>query len=206
MKMSADVRLTQRQEAAARLIAKGASTDEAIALDQHLSPKTVQRWRHVEAFALRVQALQAEMAAAVVSEGIAVRTQRVAALNDRWERMQRVIAERAGDPVMADVAGGSTGLLVHSFKMIGAGRDATTVDEYAVDVGLLKELRAHEEQAAKELGQWVEKTRGELSGLNGGPVEHTFTFTIQAPNREADQIALGEGADHGHVAGDGTTY
>lgn len=155
--MSANVRLTDRQEAVARLIAEGGKTDEAIAQEQGLAPKTVQRWRQVEAFTARVQALQDAMAAAVVSEGIALRTKRVAALNDRWNRMQRVIAERAEDPAVAYVPGGSTGLLVHTVKMIGGGRDATTVDEYAVDVGLLKELRAHEEQAAKELGQWTEK-------------------------------------------------
>lgn len=163
--------LTLRQERAAQLLAEGSQTYETLSEELGLNPRTIHRWRQTEAFTGRVQALQDAMAAAVVSEGIALRTRRVAALNDRWNRMQRVIAERAEDPAMSGVAGGQTGLLVHSFKMIGAGRDATTVDEYAVDVGLLKELRAHEEQAAKELGQWVEKTRGEVSGPNGGPIE-----------------------------------
>jgi hypothetical protein len=163
--------LSARQDSAARAIAEGGRTDKAIASSLGVRPETIVRWRRTEAFTERVQGLQAEMAAAVVSEGIALRTKRVAALNDRWRRMQQVIDQRAEDPEMADVVGGETGLLVHTIKMIGGGRDATTVDEYAVDVGLLKELRAHEEQAAKELGQWVEKTRGELSGPNGGPIE-----------------------------------
>lgn len=149
--------LSARQDSAARAVAEGTRSDRAIATDLRIRPETIVRWRKLEPFTARVQALQAEMAAAVVSEGIAVRTKRVAALNDRWNRMQQVIAERADDPMMAGVAGGSTGLLVHSFKMIGGGRDATTVDEYSVDTGLLKEIRAHEEQAAKELGQWTEK-------------------------------------------------
>lgn len=173
-----------RRERAAQLIAEGKHTDQAIANTLGVRKETMSRWRQETEFTARVEALQAAMAAAVVSEGIALRTARVAALNDRWQRMQRVIAERADDPAMDDVPGGETGLLVHSYKMIGGGRDATTVDEYAVDVGLLKEMRAHEEQAAKELGQWAEKQ--EVTGKNGEPLSQIFTFTIQAPNRDAE--------------------
>lgn len=149
--------LSARQDSAARAIAEGTRSDRAIAIDLRIRPETIVRWRKLEPFTARVQALQAEMAAAVVSEGIAVRTKRVAALNDRWNRMQQVIAERADDPDVAHVPGGTTGLLVHTVKQIGSGFSATMVDEYTVDVGLLKELRAHEEQAGKELGQWTEK-------------------------------------------------
>lgn len=157
MTMSRNVSLTARQERAAQLLAQGAQTDIALAETLGITRKTVQRWRDEPVFMERVETLQTEMAAAVVSEGIASRTRRVAALNDRWDRMRQVIAERAEDPDMQHVAGGQTGLLIHTFKTVGGGRDATTVDEYSVDVGLLKELRAHEEQAAKELGQWTEK-------------------------------------------------
>lgn len=157
LQMSENVGLTRRQEAAAQLVAKGSQTHEALAAQLGINSQTLLRWRRQEAFTTRIQALQDAMAAAVVSEGIALRTKRVAALNDRWNRMQRVIDERAEDPEVSHVPGGTTGLMVHTVKMIGGGRDATTVDEYAVDVGLLKELRAHEEQAAKELGQWTEK-------------------------------------------------
>lgn len=155
--MSANVRLTERQETAAGLIARGAKTDETVALETGVNPRTVRRWRGIEAFRARVQTLQGEIEAQVVSEGIALRTKRVAALNDRWERMQRVIDERAESPEFASVPGGSTGLMVHTYKMIGSGFTAQAVDEYGVDTALLRELRAHEEQAAKEVGQWTEK-------------------------------------------------
>jgi hypothetical protein len=171
--MSANVRLTERQECAAQLVAKGTLTDDAVAVELNLSPKTIQRWRTLNVFIARVESLQAEVAAGVVVEGIAHRNSRVTALNDRWTRMQRVIEDRARDDEMANVPGGPTGLLVHTVKQIGAGPSATTVDEYSVDTGLLKELRAHEEQAAKELGQWIEKTRGEMTGKDGGPIEVT---------------------------------
>jgi hypothetical protein len=58
-------------------------------------------------------------------------------------------------PVLPGIgAGGETGLLVRQIKLAASG---ATVEEFAVDTGLLKELRAHQEQAAKELGQWTEK-------------------------------------------------
>ena len=77
-----------------------------------------------------------------------------------------------------DVPGGSTGLLVRQVKLVKIysvpGQDLEddepdaadvlcsaklnqVVYEYAVDTGLLKELREHERQAAQELGQWTEK-------------------------------------------------
>jgi hypothetical protein len=70
---------------------------------------------------------------------------------------------------MAEAPGGETGLLTKKLKVIGFGENAELVAEYSVDTGLLKELRAHEEQAARELGQWADKT--EISGPGGGPVQ-----------------------------------
>lgn len=189
--MSEIVRLTQRQERAAQLLADGSQTFETLSEELGLNPRTIHRWRQQEVFTTRIQALQDAMAAAVVSEGIALRTKRVAALNDRWNRMQRVIDERADSPEMADVAGGKTGLMVHTYKMIGGGRDATTVDEYAVDVGLLKELRAHEEQAAKELGQWTEKQEV-IGGRDGSGVTVRIEYvdvTVAAPALRAADTA-----------------
>jgi hypothetical protein len=76
---------------------------------------------------------------------------------DRWEKMKAVMAARAAD--MADVPGGASGLLVRQYKQIGKVK----VEEYAVDTGLLRELRAHERQAAQELGQWMEKSDTSLN-------------------------------------------
>lgn len=71
--------------------------------------------------------------------------------------MQQVIAERAEAKEMQGVAGGETGLLAHNVKGLGKGDDFELVDEYAVDTGLLREIRETEKQAAIELGQWQEK-------------------------------------------------
>ena len=60
---------------------------------------------------------------------------------------------------MADIPGGSTGLLVKDYK----GRNADQ-PVYKADVALMAEMRATERQAAEELGQWV--TKSEPSSLN----------------------------------------
>lgn len=92
---------------------------------------------------------------ALTAAGIRNPQSRVSALEDRWERMRRVISERAADPEMQDVPGGKTGLLCMTFKQLGSGLTATVVREYKVDTALLYELREHEQQAAEELGQWT---------------------------------------------------
>ena len=58
--------------------------------------------------------------------------------------MLRVIEERAASPEMASVPGGQTGLLFRRVKSVRVGKDVQTIEEYAVDAALLKELRDHE--------------------------------------------------------------
>ncbi len=138
------------------LVADDAISDEEIAAQVGVTRFTICRWRKQPEFMARVQHHMDRMAAAIEAEGIANRRNRVAALTDRWDRMQRVIEARAAD--LKEVPGGDTGLLVRQLKSIGFGENNTVIEEYAVDTGLLRELRAHEEQAAKELGQWVERS------------------------------------------------
>jgi hypothetical protein len=95
------------------------------------------------------------------------RSERVAALEKRIAELKRVIAERAVDPIMAGVAGGTTGHLAHTVKSVGSGPLAQVVDEYEVDTGLLCELRKHEEQLRVELTEFGTSYRDLLdrSGL-----------------------------------------
>jgi hypothetical protein len=46
-----------------------------------------------------------------------------------------------------------TGIVVHQVKQIGAGKNATIIDEFVVDTGTMAEARAIEKAAADELGQ-----------------------------------------------------
>ena len=66
--------------------------------------------------------------------------------------MTAIVEGRAAD--MASVPGGASGLLVRQYKQ--TGKDSYEV-EYAFDAALPREMRATMQQAAQELGQWLEK-------------------------------------------------
>lgn len=155
---SVKFRWNRKREAAAELLAENILTVNEIAEKLGITSRAIYGWKKFPEFQLRIQQQVEEFRKKAKAEGLAVWENRLKAYNDRWKRMQAVMNERAADPQMADVAGGKSGLLIHRLKVIGKGDEAVTVDEYEVDAGLLRELRAHEEQAAKELGQWVEKT------------------------------------------------
>ena len=104
----------------------------------------------------RIAQLQGAIASQMLVSSIRDRNARIAALQERWERLQRVINERAADPNMAGVPGGRTGLILVRIRRVGRGKDAT-VRQYEVDTRTLAEMRAIEEQAALELGHWSEK-------------------------------------------------
>lgn len=95
--------------------------------------------------------------AEIRNEGIAVQQARIDAADDRWERMKQLIEARAADPKMSNIPGGTTGLLVHSQKVIGGGPSAQTVDEYQFDAALVKEMRELEKHISDELGQRTQK-------------------------------------------------
>ena len=94
---------------------------------------------------LRIREIQETLSAGTIALEISSRNARVQMLQNRWDRMRRVIDERAASPAFADVPGGTTGLLVKDYK----GKDADQ-PVYKVDTRLLAELRAHEKQAAEE--------------------------------------------------------
>jgi len=119
------------------------------------------------------------------------------------------LPQRAAAVEFAEVPGGTTGLLVHTYKAIGTGEFVEKVDEYAVDTGLLAELRAHEKQAAQELGQWVEK--GEIRGSREAPlvIEHVGASELAAAELaflaalglERPGMVYDQGDDHSPDAG-----
>ena len=158
----AGFRWTAKREEGALLVAQDELSNEEIAKRMGVSRQALDKWKRQPEFGERVAALVAAMAEAVKGRGIAERQNRVAALNERWNRLWRVIEARAAQ--YADVPGGDTGMLVCQIRVVRVGgtgdgervrdRGFTQIAEYAVDVGLLKELREHEKQAAQELGQW----------------------------------------------------
>jgi transposase-like protein len=169
-----DFRWTETNRQAAKLFAEGNLTVGQIAENLGVTRQTLFNWRQNEEFKKWLDELSDEFKAEVRRVGIATVEKRVHAQNDRWVRMRRVIEARADDPSMADVPGGNTGLMVRTVKRVVVETDiqghprSTEVEEFAVDTGLLKELREIERQAAQELGQWLEKK--EITGKDGGPV------------------------------------
>jgi hypothetical protein len=115
----------------------------------------------------RVRELQAEIGAKLDKRTIRDLNERLNEYQTRWDKMRTVTQERAEAPEMQDVPGGRTGLLVRTIKSIGSGEKATTVEEFAVDTGLLREIRELELQVSKELGQFVEKHDVTGTILNG---------------------------------------
>ena len=175
----AQFRWTGRREEAALLIAEDRLTNKQIAAKVGVVRQSIREWKQNPEFMARVESHVAAMAEAAMERGIANRERRIAALDDRWHRMLRLIEDRAQE--MAGVPGGETGLLVKQVKLIkvrgygtrGKGTaaqlalweapdgendtpDTGTVEvaEYVLDGVLLKELREHEKQAAMEAGQW----------------------------------------------------
>lgn len=144
---------------AAQLLAVGELTNEEIAERVGVHTSTLWRWRKNAAFSARVEEHLEEIRAEIRRRGIGVVERRVDAFDRLWNKLHRVIADRADD--MKGVPGGSTGLLVRKFKTLGSGENAKTVEEYAVDTGLISEIRELGKQAAQELGQWVNRSNVE---------------------------------------------
>lgn len=161
-------RWDKRSEEAAALLAADNLSDEKIAEKVGVHRATLARWKHHPAFTARVDDHVEAFKKTVRRRGIGMLERRVAALDDRWRKMQRVIEERAADAAMQDVPGGETGLIVRQLKGIGKGDDFQVVEMFAVDNGLLAEMRNHEKQAAQELGQWTERTQ--LFGDDDKPI------------------------------------
>lgn len=178
-------RWNPQRERAAELLAHDKRSDGAIAAEVGITPRQLWRWKNDPAFAERVRERAEAITAELRAKGILERVNRLEILRDVAGRLQTVIEERATSPLMANVPGGTTGLLVAKpsltkvYLVLGASEDGEGEDlqptretrltyEYAVDTGLLKELRDTAKQAAQELGEWSEKH--EVGGKGGGPI------------------------------------
>ena len=118
----------------------------------------------------RIEYLQSQAAEKTVAKvakladlSIATKINRIEEQNHRWELLKQIRHERANDPTLAKIPGGKTGFIVRTIKAVGSGSGMKVVPAYEVDYGLLRELRAHEEQVEKSLGQIVERRELKLN-------------------------------------------
>ncbi len=174
---------------AVQLLAEGRLEIREIADQCDVTRQTLWNWRKNPEFAAKLKEAREEIYQEVRRYGVTLRERRVSAVNDRWRRLQKVIEERAEE--MAGIPGGSTGLLVRTYKSIGSGPSAREVEEYKVDTGLLAELREHEKQAAQELGQWIEKASVSVSD------KPRFVDRAQNPR----DGSIGHAGSNGHTNG-----
>ncbi len=150
-----------KRERAAILIAEDDLADEAISAAVGITRKTLHNWKQDPDFTAIVGDRVGQIQAAMLKHAIAKKHRRLAVLDDLHDKALQVIEER----IDTDGAPGqSTGLVVRQLKQIGAGKSAEVVEEFTVDTGLLREIRALHEQAAKELGQWTEKADVTIGG------------------------------------------
>ncbi len=153
---------TGAAELAVNLIVEGTHGLKEIAEQCHVSVQAIYAWRQHPDFKQRVEEYRAKYAEAVFELGISRVETRVAAQNERWLRMLRLIEARAQDIEMAAVAGGNTGMMAHSRKMLGSGPMATEIDVFEFDAALLKEIRELEKEASVQLGQRLERKQTEI--------------------------------------------
>jgi len=180
---------TKQREEAAQLVALGELSDTDVARKLEIGRTTLWEWRQEPAFMGRVDAIIEEIRVTFRRRAIGMMERRVARLNSTWLKLQQVIEERSIAPELQNVAGGKTGTVAHKVKGVGSGDAFQLIDEYEVDIGLLKEIREIEKQAAIELGQWSVK------------VEHSEGKP--APHRIADDdTRFLEGDEHPPVEGD----
>jgi transposase-like protein len=187
---------TKQKELAAKLVAEGQETYEAIAAKCDTTDVTLWKWRtKVPEFAERVDDIASAYRSRIRSTGLAIMEHRVKVLKDMDAKVGQVFAERAADPEMQNVPGGKTGLMVRTLKGLGEGKQFQIVEEYAIDTPALRERRAIMQQAAQELGQW--EKRSELSGMkarideNGVVTVEMFRAMLDAPTNGHGQLPSG---------------
>jgi hypothetical protein len=136
-----------------------------------------------------------ESRAAIRQEGIAVKQIRIDRADERHRALQQVIDGRAAQYANSTIPGASTGLLEHTQRSIGTGANAVTIDEYKIDVALLREMRELERQVSQELGEWTANQNVNLSGADGGPLAITVIRDWMDLHALAQMPDEEEGAD-----------
>ncbi len=198
------VDLTAKQVAAAHLVADDKLSDQQIADSVGVTRDTVSRWKRLPEFKREVEEHFSAWREKVMSSGIADKVNRIASYDEIFDKLHQVIAERASE-LDGLCAGGSTGLMVRTVKFVKVlelktntprsfdeipddeftpTRQMQPVEEFAVDTGMLAELRNVKLQAARELGQLVEKHE----------VETRDTTTRESLKRKLVSVATTVGA------------
>ncbi len=170
--MAGPLQKLSKKEYAAVLLADDSLSDQVIADRVGVSRQAIQRWKKLPDFEAMVQTNIQELTAAMLPVAIANKRIRLEMLQDLADGMQDVVRHRR-ERYAAEVADGEsavnatrrffgdstpaeamTGYMVKQESMNNRGEKTVN---WAVDTGLIKELRAVLDDAAKEVGHRVEK-------------------------------------------------
>jgi phage terminase small subunit len=160
-----------RHETFARYVAQGKTKREAAILAGFSKKTASSQGTHLSKrvkIAQRIAYLQEQVADKAVESAAKLFELEITSKQDRvrryaeiQERLWQIVEERSADPAMAKVPGGKSGFIVRQIKIIGTGANQRIVPEYVVDTGLAREIRAINQQAAEELGQWKNELEDE---------------------------------------------
>ena len=155
---------TEQKRQAAGLVAESNLPFAEIAERVGVARETVWKWRRQPAFQEAVAEIETELDRDALNLAITRRRSRLEGYDRRREKALAVIQARAEHYAREypDVPGGNTGLLAPIVKSIGGGAAAYHVTEHFFDSALARELRALEEQASRESGQWVDKAQAQI--------------------------------------------
>lgn len=162
------------------LLAEDDLTDKEIAETVGVNITTLWRWRQHPDFAGHVQDMVGQLQAGMLRYRIAKKRKRLEVLDDLHTKALQTVVERSRryqievgeDPnvVAAEAARSvfgrrvpyeaTTGLLTEKESVTASGLRTT---EWSVDTGLMREIRALHEQAAKELGQWIDRSETDIT-------------------------------------------
>ena len=116
---------SSKHEQFAQHVAKGVSATKAYVLagysEKGAGPSACRMLRNASISA-RVAELQDAIATEMLQRSIHDVNCRLAAQQDRWLKLQQLIAERAAAPEMEGVPGGRTGLVVLRKRAVGSGK------------------------------------------------------------------------------------
>jgi hypothetical protein len=140
---------------AAQLVAEDELTNDEIAARLKIGLRTLYDWKSNPLFDAEVQEIGEQAGTLILRYAVAKLARRLSFMDERYLSMKAVIAARAKEH--RKVPGGKTGLLVRRLKMLGSGESATLVEEYEVDVGLLREIRELEREVARQVALVLDK-------------------------------------------------
>lgn len=115
------------------------------------------RQRHAGELAPVVERIEAE----ITEYAIAQLVNRIAGAQEDYDALGAIIDARAND-TRYDEPGYATGHMVHSLKVVGAGKNQEIVDEYKVDTGVIAERRALRREVAEALDQ-LPRGKGDIN-------------------------------------------